>query len=426
MSYGSSNDAFNFSPLQEDDGWRPSGLVSGDFYREPDNVCRGVTISAVDLPDDTVGYKGGFVDGDFYHQPDDVCKGLSLAGSPLEDFSMMGYYDIPCKSEKAGLEFGALLQPSAKDDLSKERFSEANHPPTAPTDSFFQLELTTVFVPKAQQPLPCVIGNAMLDFLKKETTSVLTKVSIKKFAVKAEVFASVGGTMCSIKARVYDQDPQYCIEFQRRSGDTLTFNSVFKQAKEFFSSLQIGPPQLQEASSPPDFLPPQIPAEYSDSSEADLTPLHELCNKPESHLQAEAAGGFHKLAMEGNAKIYSLQTFRSIHQLLQSSSTEVCLPTSCLLSTMAKNPQAAALFASENMFTEMLDKASTPDMYTEIRLNFSQALLDAVRSQSSSTLSSHVARQLYCKLQHTTQASLCTIPAVLKNLQEAQIHLKAF
>lgn len=400
--YGSSTNEFNFPP-EDSDVWPPSGIVSGDFYREPDNVCRGVTISAGDLRDDAFGFKGDFVDSEFYSQPDDVCKGITL-----NSYDGVGPGDVPVpfgfKSDFASSEFygqpddlckGLTLTGSAydgysnvdsfgkslnsqksgsglKEDLLTAHFTQGE-PPAAPTDSLFKLELTTIYAkPKSGQE-PCILGNAVLDFFRKKTSSVLTKVTYKKYAMKLDVFA--GSAMFSMKARVYTQTQQYAIEFQRRSGDTVSFNRIFQEAKDFLSNRSELDVEPQHFEAPRALQLPFCPPfdDFLDPNEDNLSPLYDLCSIPVPQLQAEAAESLHKAAKEGSEGIYKPRTFRSIYELLQSSSTEVLLPTSCLLREMAKAPQARALFASEGMVAKLQSKASSNDIPSEIRVILSQA-----------------------------------------------------
>merc|ERR1712241_559395 len=81
-----------------------------------------------------------------------------------------------------------------------EQFKESDSPPQKPCDPFFKLELTTMYVSSSKS---YDIGNKLLDFLATDVVSSVTKLTHKKFAIKAQVF--VGSVMCAIKIRVYDE-----------------------------------------------------------------------------------------------------------------------------------------------------------------------------------------------------------------------------
>merc|ERR1719188_1942396 len=85
---------------------------------------------------------------------------------------------------------------------------------------------------------PAQLGNDLLDFLAEgddDCVAFVLKVRPVKFWVKAKVIAH--GMQCTIKVRFYRDtaEGRYIIEFQRRNGDTIAFNSFFQSAAKFYT-----------------------------------------------------------------------------------------------------------------------------------------------------------------------------------------------
>lgn len=362
-------------PHPEDSEEWKSPSFSGDFYREVDHVCRGVSISASDVLGPTYKDFGGSLGGDFYRDPDDVVKGLSLGGGGFTS----SFEKLDCSS--------TLKQ---KNDFSTECFQQDDLPLPLPSDPFFKLEVTTM---TAYSHSPFEIGNSLLDFFNQQVVSTLTKVRRHKYAIKADVFAD--SMMCTLKVRVYSQwgTGQFAIEFQRRSGDSISFNATFQKASQYLASQQQHF-NLEESQVPSfNFQPLQLPAGLEEQTvdEEQLQPLLDMTSQ--SHmprLQAEAATALSKLAAEGEPAVRTTRVFDGISDLLQSSSTEVDHPTAVLISHLATQSEAAPLFASD-IFLKILNKVRSPETNAQVRLMFAKALYSASLGQSGATLSQHAA-----------------------------------
>jgi len=313
---------------------------------------------------------------------------------------------------------------SQQNDFSEVRFQKGDSPPPAPTDSFFKFEVTTLYATSHE---PFEIGNNLLDFLSGQVVSTLTKVRRPKFSIKADVFAD--GMMCTLKIRVYGQNPgQFAIEFQRRTGDTLSFNGTFQKAAAFLESQPHLSLQSNEAPAPVlSFMPPELPAGLAEQSvdEVDLQPLLDMTSLVSSPwLQAEAATALSKLAAEGKAAMRTDRVFQGIGELMQSSSTDVAHPTACLVSHLAEQGETATLFASHGLLQKMIDKVHSPQTNVPIRRQFAQALCAAVQWQTRSTLTQDAATSLL----HQLSGILNTKDArwghdVIQNLERAQLTL---
>eukprot|EP00747_Dinoflagellata_sp_TGD_P165081 gnl/TRDRNA2_/TRDRNA2_185901_c0_seq1.p1 gnl/TRDRNA2_/TRDRNA2_185901_c0~~gnl/TRDRNA2_/TRDRNA2_185901_c0_seq1.p1 ORF type:complete len:676 (+),score=86.49 gnl/TRDRNA2_/TRDRNA2_185901_c0_seq1:83-2110(+) len=177
--------------------------------------------------------------GHFYHDIE------STRGFQLEDH----YCDISASSfaTLSGSLGGYALQGSQGEDLYNAcsdrgrhglsptaplpRFLAVDLPPNAPQDQSFTFEPSTFHLPAVL--VPDEIGNSLLNFLATEADASCTKVDRKKFAIRASVDGDAGS--CALKVRVYAEDEgRYAIEFQRRSGDSLALDSIYRRAKAHF------------------------------------------------------------------------------------------------------------------------------------------------------------------------------------------------
>lgn len=265
MSYAGVDESLFAACQEHAQEWQGPAFF-GDFYRETDNVCRGVTLPQGDVPG-AIPFKD-FGDGDFYREPDRAGFGLS---------SDMGFSS------------STLLENVG---INTETFMPTDFPPPSPTDSFFKLEMTTLYVASS---MPCEIGNHLLDFLGTEVVSTITKMRRAKFSIKADVF--VDSMMCSLKIRVYSQESgQFAIEFQRRSGDTISFNVTFQKLAAYLKL------RLSMLSNAPDapvvlFHSEPLPLSQGTMSDTHFAPLFDLAGLVGSPgLQAEAAACLSKMA----------------------------------------------------------------------------------------------------------------------------------
>ena len=115
--------------------------------------------------------------GDFYHEPDDVTKGLSL--SLYNDAVGFNYVGETCKDEGA-----FATHRKRRSTLQTSRFGESDEAPEVPEGGFFQLEQTNIAVSSGSS---AHIGNRVIDFLCTEATSLITKVNCTRFTIKASL-----------------------------------------------------------------------------------------------------------------------------------------------------------------------------------------------------------------------------------------------
>lgn len=306
--------------------------------------------------------------GDFYHEPDDVTRGLSLY-SGADDFSYadefskhgsFGFFDSNCLLGKGFAEEIGSASSMARCD----RFQEADQAFLVPEDAFFQLERTTIVVNGASA---AQIGNCLLDFLGVEVDGKITKVNRTKCTIKAEV--RVDGLTCMTKLRIYRQGlgQQHVVEMQRRSGDSLAFQRLFRWASDHISSCtnsqfvdQLVEPNLSNGANiePPSFLRAPFPDHVADSH-ASVAPLLELVESSDSNqrLQAEAVEGLLLAAQEQPhlaVQLCTPETFLVFQNLLQLMQFSIAEPLCRLLCCLAMVPEADSKFTDQQMLKSMI------------------------------------------------------------------------
>lgn len=152
------------------------------------------------------------LDGDFYQEPDDICRGVSLAVEFNDG-------DDSCCCVKSHI-------------TAEHRFSCSDVPPSPLSDDFFDFTSTTLEVRTIASAH--TIGNHLLDLLEmgEGCTAWVTKVTPQKFAIKAEV--TIDHVTCVLKIRVYETKADtYVVEFQRRQGDCTCFISLYRLASRY-------------------------------------------------------------------------------------------------------------------------------------------------------------------------------------------------
>jgi len=165
------------------------------------------------LADDNFRPDDLLLEGDFYRESNDVTRGVTL---PL-GFSEEGAFQ--------DFETNILLSKTALSYEGESIFSDLVLPPLLPAVS------PTSLVLRAESP--GAVAQSLLDFLANESGEIL-KVSAQKFAVKADVFQTVNSSIliCRLKARVYRFSDALVVDFCRRSGDALAFQHTFVRASQ--------------------------------------------------------------------------------------------------------------------------------------------------------------------------------------------------
>lgn len=183
--------------------------------------------------------------GDYYAEPDDVVRGLTLPWAALHsgDSSSFGHtYDSGKGSKTESL--------AASSDCGG-LFDAAHAPP--PLTEEIRRDPRTIWL--EQYPVVSAF-KSLLAFVSDASGSQITKMNESKFTVRADVFSD--GLCCNFKARIYQDGIRSCVELRRRSGDCISFHRFYHRLLEHFlgvSSL------LSVHASPPEFIDlPLVPA----------------------------------------------------------------------------------------------------------------------------------------------------------------------
>jgi len=284
-------------------------------------------------------FSGGRLPGDCYCEDDDVPRGLCMAPST----SRAGEKTI--------------------------RFSISETPPDVPTNPDFKLDNNT-FVPHQWGSASDII-NRLLDFFEMEVVGSVTKVSRAKFAAKVDVFDK--GMMCSLKFRLYQQeDGQFVVEFQRRSGDSVAFHNVYKQAFLIFEPLLTCTETLVDDATLAEDRP-------GFSTAAEFTPLVDMLQMGHAtELKAQAVACLANIA--GNdfaaaAAMCSGNMFEHLKALLDFDSTNVAYPTACLLSSVLKCKEAQPLLSQFGLIPAIEAQIQAPQKCSLVKQQLMDGLL---------------------------------------------------
>jgi len=341
-----------------------------DFYREPE-VVRGVSLCAGVVP----VFAGRDQDYE-YKQIRDVESSSSSWGKQEQ---------LHVLSPWCGCPLGAPMEePSGMRNLtnpvgSDVRFGTADTPPHVPDDASFHFEATTLFLPSGG-PTPSEAGNRLLDFLGGEVAALVTKVNPKKFTIKAEALCQ--GRACDIKVRGYQQASGCAFEFQRQSGDTVSFNNLFRQASQYLldppraapseadasagglaGEVTPGSPRALEIAPPPNSS--EGSADTTTGIQNSLTPLLDMVDRAEdgAALQVEAAAGLAAAARdpEAVAQFCTRRACTAVRKILQSDCFGVTCPGALLLLRLSQHPEADSCFVDRaGLLHTMLERVWDP------------------------------------------------------------------
>lgn len=320
-----------------------------DFYGAPENVTRGVTLSA------------------FVEAP---CPGRWDETLGAHQFGTNGKMD----------DISVAWKPSGQLCPRATRFQDGDAPPV-PADPFFQVEATSVTI---QDASPVEAANCLLDFLEEggEVGASIEKVNLVKFTIKAEVF--IEGWSCTVKARLYAKSDGCTVELQKRRGSAIAFNALFRQVSQALSSSTSsclrkqleGPAGMCEAHA-------VLPLGMECNDDRDVTsPSPRMCECFVSeHFQAEASGSFASMAQHAQtaSQLCTTHAFSFLRKLLQVDSFAIAYPLSCALSALAQLPEAQPLFLEQELLTSMLQAIQTSSAGGLARLELAHAASHVVR-----------------------------------------------
>lgn len=263
--------------------------------------------------------------GDFYRESDDVTRGVTL----LSGEEMYFPHELSCK----------CLTESAAPSM---RFSDSVLPPAVPLAESQMLPTSLRLTTDSAAD----VAESICQFLETEVASIIIKVSPQKFSVKADVFQDLNGcpAHCLLKARVWRCGTTLLVEFCRRRGDSVAFQGLFRAAVQFLLTKFESPamPEMTNFA-----LPPPAPETLA---KLELLPLLDMIQggAAQGPLQAEALAALAALAnlsqAGADAVCAALQELRpSLRAAGASPSSEVAFPACCLLSTLGEVPVIADL-----------------------------------------------------------------------------------
>lgn len=328
----------------------------GDFYREDDDVMRGITISTPDMPEPRESFNLPEV-----LAPRDWMKPFKGSSSEVEH-----------RDGDAALVF------HESDVLTQ--FPESH-----------LVEAKTVYL---STEVPCwKLGNRLLSFLREKAVSHIKKVNKKKYTVKAQVLCN--GLVCEIKIRAYRSAKEIAVVVHRLGGDSIAFNALFRLLKQ---DLTTGLPLELKAEADVSPCSPEIPSEVLEiahtavrhgpavvpSEDAFLEPIIDAAhNADDTQAQAEAAASL-AAAAEDTGTVIQLcneKAQKAIEKLLKVNCFEVSCQVVRFIMKLAVAPGAEAFFNGEGLLHRLQRKVSDLGAGKKLRVQLSQTVEKLLRTQ---------------------------------------------
>jgi hypothetical protein len=361
----------------------------GDYYWEsPDNVSRGVEMGFSEAMAHPVGTGNDLYHdsghGELYYSANlkrSACSGSCAHAFMADSLGSGCGGQLPSSGPDSPFEAGAPSEALGADALmlinlpGRFVFEPIDEPPLPPADEYWKFEVTTIHTKTERPREGYMIGNHLMAFLRNDVVSSIRKVrtpsktKFPKFSIKADVF--IENIMCTLKIRVYQDKGRdsscYCVEFQRRSGDCVSFNRAYQKAYMYLM-VHFGAP----AGGGDSFAPAQ-PLLHDDTvavvvTQEEIIPLLDMAGKMQRpSLQAESATALAGLAQDrtGASIFCNENAFERVKVLLLSDQNAVAYPTARLLSSLAQFAEATRYFVTQGVL---------------------QAILEKVRSQATSAL----------------------------------------
>jgi hypothetical protein len=374
--------------------------------------------------------------GDFYREPDETCRGLTLGlpemGYDFETFGQDPYsYQFP-GAFQGDISFDKKQTYEADaSSTDPSEFVEGFEVPLVPDDPYFDLSPTTLHVSltSGRPRTPAQLGNILIEFLNANVNSSIEKVRPKKFWIRASVFLksephSVGYAMCAVKIRIYKAlDDSFAVEFTRRAGDALVFNRVFQQASCYLKKHVKILGNAGDITPPPPFMGMQIqffPVEHDEPMMlAPILDMAAMVSQPP--LQAEAAAALAELLDHGGklngdlaASLCTEQVFQAVRYLIRATDVGVLFPLARFLLQLTSSAQADDFFSKDGLLEDILSKTSGMD--TLVATEMSQVLSISI-PRCAQRLPQEVASSL--RKQLSIAAGVATLSEVQTNLLAA-------
>jgi len=246
--------------------------------------------------------------GDFYCEPDDVVRGVTL---PLGDgFGFSQACDIDKFSQFAHVE---------PFSIPSNEFQTSDVPPALPDELRPHLEATTLHL---SEHSAVIAGNSLITFLEHVVHARIKKVNHKKFTIRADII--IEGFPCDIKVRIYQEQRASLLEFQRRSGDTVAFMRFYSQASGYLQGQHAAVDSWRQ---------PEIPHMARLPPDEAIAPLIDMAEFHDVNLLSDAAAA---LAAMSDDPAIACQlrmpcAFSVMQHLQQVNDFSVAFPTSHML-----------------------------------------------------------------------------------------------
>jgi hypothetical protein len=388
----------------------------GDFYREPDDTCRGLTLGLQE----------------FHDFPTNLGYDFETFGQDPYNYKLTGTLQGDTSFDKKQTYEAAAAASSAEQPLE---FVEGFEVPLVPDDPYFNLSPTTLYVSPTSGrllPTPAQIGNLLIDFLKTDVNSSIEKVRPRKFWIRANVFLKseahgVRYSMCTIKIRIYKAlDGSFVIEFMRRTGDALVFNKVFQQASRYLKNHVKIMGDDGDITPPPSFMGMQIPFFLAKRDEAMmLGPVLEMAaTVSQPSLQAEAAAALAEGLSDQDGQLdkdlvdslCTEQVFQAVRHLIRATDMGVLFPLARFLLQLISSAQADDFLSKDGLLEDILSKTLGMDTCAVVASEMSQVLAISI-PRCAQSLPQEAAASL--RKQLSTAAAVATINEVQANLRAA-------
>lgn len=301
--------------------------------------------------------------GDFYHEQDDVSRGVTLGNlAPLS----LSVYEDECTWA------GGVHAISTGSDVPQGKEMSQGSSSLLPA-RFHVTEVGRELLPEYAEHLAVSTAflrntscsdaaNRVLDFFEGEDCMQVTKVSRIKFSIKVTAFIS--GVTCELKVFIFKHaEDGAAVEFQRRRGDCLAFEEVYRRASQFVTRRTGKCLDIPKADAYAQLgnTVSQFPSEQL------LLPLLEMaCVAQHPDVQAQAAMGLWWLQAQDESamtdQLCSQEVVAALQTLLSVPRLDVSYPTACLLAFLAQRQEVEKFFFDLGLPELMREKLQASDM----------------------------------------------------------------
>lgn len=341
---------------------------------------------------------------DYYREPDNVMRGVSLLDG-VDDFVT----DMPMEAASFRLE-------DMKKDMSRHGFSGCNSQDTisqcgVPSEPPDHLE-STHFI------LPCEgnvaeLFDCLLEVFATSAPDVaveIFKVNRMKLSIKAH--GCMNYVSFSFKVRIYQQKAPcqtYIIELQRRSGDGIAFHKFYIHVAKFAATSFTKYDCNKKSEAVDSSLLLALPDESVIPGQACLDPWLEIVENTQNWILLQEASSNianlvatsciqnHRTAATLLASLVSARGLAIMYKLLESDQFSIAYPTACLLAILARHPEIQGYLATHHFLSAILEKMLQLSSGSQVWLQLAHVLNSTV---------TFCATNLYTEIVKTSASSI--------------------